>query len=52
MNVYKSYDISTILKENEYAGRGIVIGTSPDKKNAVCAYLLWAGAKTAATACL
>ena len=40
MNVYKSYDISTILKENEYAGRGIVIGTSPDKKNAVCAYFI------------
>mgnify|MGYP002560617510 FL=1 len=40
MNVYKSYDISTILKDNEYAGRGIVIGTSPDKKNAVCAYFI------------
>lgn len=40
MNVYKSYDISTLLKNNEYAGRGIVIGTSPDKKNAVCAYFI------------
>ena len=40
MNVYKSYDISTLLKENEYAGRGIVIGTSPDKKNAVCVYFI------------
>lgn len=40
MNVYKSYDISTILKDNEYAGRGIVIGTSPDRKNAVCAYFI------------
>ena len=40
MNVYKSYYISTLLKENEYAGRGIVIGTSPDKKNAVCAYFI------------
>ena len=40
MNVYKSYDISAILKDNEYAGRGIVIGTSPDKKNAVCAYFI------------
>ena len=40
MNVYKSYDIPTLLKENEYAGRGIVIGTSPDKKNAVCAYFI------------
>ena len=40
MNIYKLYDISTILKDNEYAGRGIVIGTSPDKKNAVCAYFI------------
>lgn len=40
MNVYKSYDISNLLKDNEYAGRGIVIGTSPDRKNAVCAYFI------------
>lgn len=40
MNIYKSDDISTLLKDNEYAGRGIVIGTSPDKKNAVCAYFI------------
>ncbi len=40
MNIYKLYDISTLLKDNEYAGRGIVIGTSPDKKNAVCAYFI------------
>lgn len=40
MNIYKSDDISTILKDNEYAGRGIVIGTSPDRKNAVCAYFI------------
>lgn len=40
MNIYKSDDISTLLKDNEYAGRGIVIGTSPDRKNAVCAYFI------------
>ena len=40
MNIYKSDDISTLLKNNEYAGRGIAIGTSPDKKNAVCAYFI------------
>ena len=40
MNIYKLYDISTLLKDNEYAGRGIVIGTSPNKKNAVCAYFI------------
>lgn len=40
MNVYKTDSISDILKNNEYAGRGIVIGTSPDKKFAVCAYFI------------
>ena len=40
MNVYKSYDISNLLKDNEYAGRGIVIGTSPDRKNAGCEYFI------------
>ena len=40
MNVYKTKNISEILKNNEYAGRGIVIGTSPDKKFAVCAYFI------------
>ena len=40
MNVYKSNDISTLLKNNEYAGRGIIIGTSPDGKSAVCAYFI------------
>lgn len=40
MDIYKLDNISTLLKNNEYAGRGIVIGTSPDKKNAVCAYFI------------
>lgn len=40
MNVYKAENISDILKNSEYAGRGIVIGTSPDKRNAVCAYFI------------
>ena len=40
MNVYKTDSISELLRNNEYAGRGIVIGTSPDKKNAVCAYFI------------
>ena len=40
MNVYKTDSISDILKNNEYAGRGIIIGTSPDKKFAVCAYFI------------
>lgn len=45
MNVYKTEDISTILKNNEYAGRGIVIGTTPDKTSAVCAYFIMGRSK-------
>ena len=52
MDIYKLDNISTLLKNNEYAGRGIVIGTSPDKKMRCARILLWAGAKTAETACL
>ncbi|MBO5184145.1 MAG: inosine monophosphate cyclohydrolase, partial [Clostridia bacterium] len=40
MNVYKTDSIGALLKPNDYAGRGIVIGTSPDGKNAVCAYFI------------
>ena len=40
MNVYKKDSVSDILKNNEYAGRGIIIGTSPDGKSAVCAYFI------------
>ncbi len=40
MNVYNTDDISVLLKNNEYAGRGIIIGTSPNKKSAVCAYFI------------
>ncbi len=40
MNGYETNSILDILKSNEYAGRGIVIGTSPNKKFAVCAYFI------------
>ena len=40
MSIYKTYNISDILKNNEYAGRGIIIGTSQNGKNAVCAYFI------------
>ena len=40
MNMYKKDSVSDILKNNEYAGRGIIIGTSPDGKSAVCAYFI------------
>ena len=32
--------IDTLLKENAYPGRGIIIGRSPDAKHAVAAYFI------------
>lgn len=52
MNVYKTDSISDLLKNNEYAGRGIIIGTSPIKNLRYAPISLWAEAKTAATVCL
>ena len=40
MNIYTTPDIRTILEPTEYVGRGIIIGTSSDGKNAVCAYFI------------
>ena len=40
MNVYKTYNVGELLKDNAYAGRGIVVGTTPDGKNAVSAYFI------------
>jgi len=40
MNVYKTFDIGELLKDNAYAGRGIVVGTTPDGNNAVSAYFI------------
>ena len=34
------YDLKTLLSENTYPGRGIVIGTSADGKNAMIAYFI------------
>lgn len=44
-------NLSEELKNNAYPGRGIVIGKTPDGKQAVTAYLLWAEAAIPATAC-
>lgn len=35
-----NYDLSKLLKENSYPGRGIVIGTTPDGTKAVTAYFI------------
>lgn len=40
MNIYKTDRIEDLLKSNAYAGRGIIIGTSKDGKNAVAAYFI------------
>lgn len=36
----KTLDIETLLRENAYPGRGIVLGKTPDGKNAVIAYFI------------
>lgn len=36
----KTLDLQTLLRENPYPGRGIVLGKSPDGKNAVIAYFI------------
>jgi hypothetical protein len=40
MNVYQSDKIENLVKDNSYVGRGIVIGKTPDEKNAVIAYFI------------
>lgn len=40
MNVYSTDRLSSLLSANAYPGRGIVIGTTPDRENAVCAYFI------------
>lgn len=40
MNIYKINDIAELIKDNSYVGRGIVIGKTPDGKNAVSAYFI------------
>lgn len=36
----KTLDIQKLLSENAYPGRGIILGKSPDSKNAVIAYFI------------
>ena len=40
MDVYKIHDIGELVKDNEYVGRGIVIGKTPDGKKAATAYFI------------
>ena len=40
MDIYKINDTDALLKDNTYPGRGIILGTTPDGKNAVAAYFI------------
>ena len=40
MDIYQIHDISTLITGNPYVGRGILIGTTPDGKQAVTAYFI------------
>lgn len=40
MDIYKTYAIARTLKGNTYPGRGIIVGKTPDGKNAVAAYFI------------
>ena len=44
-------EISKLLRENSYPGRGIVLGRSSDGRHAVIAYFIMGRARTAATGC-
>lgn len=40
MDIYKIHNITELIKDNEYVGRGIIIGKTPDGKKAVSAYFI------------
>ena len=40
MNIYETNKISSLIKDNSYVGRGIIIGKSQDAQNAVFAYFI------------
>ena len=40
MDIYRIHDISTLIAENPYVGRGILIGKTPDGTQAVAAYFI------------
>ena len=40
MDIYKIHDIGELIKDNEYVGRGIVLGASANGKKAVAAYFI------------
>ena len=40
MDIYQIHDIPTLIAGNPYVGRGILIGTTPDGRQAVTAYFI------------
>ena len=40
MDIYKINDVETLIKDNAYVGRGIIVGKTPDGTKAVSAYFI------------
>lgn len=40
MNIYEKHEIADLLNNNAYAGRGIIVGKTPDGSKAVAAYFI------------
>ena len=40
MNIYKADNIGSLIKDNSYVGRGIIIGKNPEGDKAVFAYFI------------
>ena len=40
MNIYEIHDIGSLIRDNSYVGRGIIIGKSANGRNAVAAYFI------------
>ena len=40
MDIYRIHDIKTLITGNPYVGRGILIGKTPDGRQAVTAYFI------------
>ena len=40
MDIYRIHDISTLIAGNPYVGRGILVGKTPDGRQAVAAYFI------------
>lgn len=51
MDIYRKDSMATLVKDNAYVGRGIVIGKTADAKKQQWLTSSWVAAKTAVTVC-